>query len=136
MSYYDNDYTDDMYDRYMHTGEGAEYFEDRAEEYPDEYMEEVETEKIVEYKDTNEMLDDTIRYLKLQIKEKERIIKEQKRIERKRKAQAKKKSKRTKNTITETPHTDKQTLSYNTKFVIGCFLFVLNIILLWFVLTM
>ena len=82
MSYYDNDYTDDMYDRYMHTGEGAEYFEDRAEEYPDEYIEEVETEKVVEYKDTNKMLDDTIRYLKLQIKEKERIIKEQKRIER------------------------------------------------------
>ena len=136
MSYYDNDYTDDMYDRYMHTGEGAEYFEDRAEEYPDEYIEEVETENVVEYKDTNEMLDDTIRYLKLQIKEKERIIKEQKRIERKRKAQAKKKSKSTKNTITETPHTDKQTLSYNTKFVIWCFLFVLNIILLWFVLTM
>ena len=28
MSYHDNDYTDDMYERYMHTGEGAEYFED------------------------------------------------------------------------------------------------------------
>ena len=80
MSYYDNDYTDDMYDRYMHTGKGAEYFEDRAEEYPDEYIEEVETEKVVEHKDTNEMLDDTIRYLKLQIKEKERIIKEQKEL--------------------------------------------------------
>ena len=136
MSYYDNDYTDDMYDRYMHTGEGAEYFEDRAEEYPDEYIEEVETKEVVEYKDTNEMLDATIRYLRLQIKEKERIIKEQKRIERKKKSQAKKKSKSTKNAITETPQTDKQTLSYNTKFAIGCFLFVLNIILLWFVLTM
>ena len=68
MSSYDNDYTDEMYDRYMHTGEGAEYFEDITEEYPDEYIEEVEAEKEVEYKDTNEMLDDTIRYLKLQIK--------------------------------------------------------------------
>ena len=28
MSYHDNDYTDDMYERDMHTGEGAEYFED------------------------------------------------------------------------------------------------------------
>ena len=35
MSYYDNDYSDDMYYRYMHTGEGAEYFE---EESPCEYI--------------------------------------------------------------------------------------------------
>ena len=74
MSYYDNDYTDEMYDRYMHTGEGAEYFEDIPEE---EYIEEIVTEEVVEYKDLNEMLDDTIRYLKQQIKEKERIIKAQ-----------------------------------------------------------
>lgn len=133
MSNYDNDYTDDMYDRYMHTGEGAEYFEDTPEE---EYIEEIVTEEVVEYKDTNEMLDDTIRYLKLQIKEKERIIKEQKRIERKRKAQAKKNSKRTKPIAIETPQEKKQTLSYNARFSIGCFLFVLNIIILWFVLTM
>ena len=91
MSYYDNDYTDDMYDRYMHTGEGAEYFEDRAEEYPDEYIEEVETENVVEYKDTNEMLDDTIRYLKQQIKEKERIIKAQQKKTTQQKKLAKKK---------------------------------------------
>ena len=136
MSYYDNDYTDDMYDRYMHTGEGAEYFEDRTEEYSEEYIEEVEPRKVVEYKDTNEMLDDTIRYLKQQIKEKERIIKEQKRIERKRKAQAKKNSKRTKPIAIETPQEKNQTLSYNARFSIGCFLFVLNIIILWFVLTM
>ena len=109
MSYYDNDYTDDMYDRYMHTGEGAEYFEDRAEEYPDEYIEEVETENVVEYKDTNEMLDDTIRYLKLQLKEKERIIKEHKRIERKRKTQAQKKGKSKKRTVIATPPTGGQT---------------------------
>ena len=30
MSNYDNDYTDDMYDRYMHTGEGAEYFDTKS----------------------------------------------------------------------------------------------------------
>lgn len=41
MSNYDNDYTDEMYDRYMLTGEGAEYFEDTPEE---EYIEEIATE--------------------------------------------------------------------------------------------
>ena len=75
MSNYDNDYTDDMYDRYMHTGEGAEYFEDTPEE---EYIEEIVTEEVVEYKDLNEQLDDVIRYLRQQIKEKERAIKAQK----------------------------------------------------------
>lgn len=75
MSNYDNDYTDDMYDRYMHTGEGAEYFEDTPVE---EYIEEIVTEEVVEYKDLNEQLDDVIRYLKQQIKEKERAIKAQK----------------------------------------------------------
>lgn len=75
MSNYDNDYTDDMYDRYMHTGEGAEYFEDTPEE---EYIEEIVTGEVVEYKDLNEQLDDVIRYLKQQIKEKERATKAQK----------------------------------------------------------
>ena len=88
MSYYDNDYTDDMYDRYMHTGEGAEYFEDTPEE---EYIEEIVTEEVVEYKDLNEMLDDTIRYLKQQIKEKERIIKAQQKKTTQQKKLAKKK---------------------------------------------
>ena len=78
MGYYDNDYIDDMYDRYMHTGEGAEYFEDSVEEeYIEEIEDEVETEEAEEYSDLNEMLDDTIRYLKQKIKEKERIIKAQ-----------------------------------------------------------
>ena len=88
MSYYDNDYTDDMYDRYMHTGEGAEYFEDTPEE---EYIEEIVTEEVVEYKDLNEMLNDTIRYLKQQIKEKERIIKAQQKKTTQQKKLAKKK---------------------------------------------
>lgn len=88
MSYYDNDYTDEMYDRYMHTGEGAEYFEDTPEE---EYIEEIVTEEVVEYKDLNEQLDDVIRYLKQQIKEKERIIKAQKKKTAPKKKTAKKK---------------------------------------------
>ena len=88
MSYYDNDYTDEMYDRYMHTGEGAEYFEETPEE---EYIEEIVTEEVVEYKDLNEQLDDVIRYLKQQIKEKERIIKAQKKKTAPQKKTAKKK---------------------------------------------
>ena len=88
MSYYDNDYTDEMYDRYMHTGEGAEYFEDTPEE---EYIEEIVTEEVVEYKDLNEQLDDVIRYLKQQIKEKERIIKAQQKKTTQQKKLAKKK---------------------------------------------
>ena len=88
MSYYDNDYTDEMYDRYMHTGEGAEYFEDTPE---DEYIEEIVTEEVVEYKDLNEQLDDVIRCLKQQIKEKERIIKAQKKKTAPKKKTAKKK---------------------------------------------
>ena len=88
MSYYDNDYTDDMYDRYMLTGEGAEYFEDTLE---DEYIEEVVTEEAVEFKELNEQLDDVIRCLKQQIKEKERIIKTQRKRTASKKNIAKKK---------------------------------------------
>lgn len=91
MSYYDNDNTDDMYDRYMHTGEGAEYFEDSEEEdHLDECVNEVETE-VVEYKDLNEQLDDLILYLEQQIKEKEHIIKAQKKKNTQKKKSAKKK---------------------------------------------
>lgn len=72
----DNDYTNETYDRYMLTGEGAEYFEDAPEE---EYAEEIAPQEYPEYKDLNEQLDDVIRYLKQQIKEKERILKVQKR---------------------------------------------------------
>ena len=87
MSYYDNDYTDYMYDRYMHTGEGAEYFEDEPEY---EYIEEDETVETVEYKDLNAQLDDVIRSLKQQIKEKERAIKAQQRKSAKKKPSRKK----------------------------------------------
>ena len=86
--YYDNDYTDDIYDRYMNTGEGAEYFEDTPE-YED--IEEIITERVVEYKNLNEQLDEIILSLKQQIKEKERIIKAQKKKTAPKKKTAKKK---------------------------------------------
>ena len=73
MSYYDSDYTDEIYERYMHTGEGAEFFEDSKEE---ENIEDIVIEN-VEHKDLNKQLDDIIRCLKKQIKEKERTIKTQ-----------------------------------------------------------
>lgn len=71
MSYYESPYSDDAYERHMHTGELAEYFE--AEIVEDVVEEEVECE------DLNKQLDDVIRSLKRQIKEKERIIKARKR---------------------------------------------------------
>ena len=78
----DNAYTAETYDRYMLTGEGAEYFEDASEE---EYTEEISPQETPEYKDLNEQLDDVIRHLKQQIKEKERFLKAQKRKARKKK---------------------------------------------------
>ena len=97
MNDYDNDYTDDMYDRYMLTGEGAEYFEDfediTEEDEDDDDVEEVninqthteiietdiaETEA-PEYVDINKQLDEIIRILKRQLKEKERLLKHQNR---------------------------------------------------------
>lgn len=75
MSSYDNDYTDEMYERYMLTDEGAEYFEEHREE---EDTEKIITERVVGDKSLDEQLDDVIRCLKQQIKEKERIIKAQK----------------------------------------------------------
>ena len=67
MSYYDNDYSDDMYDRYMHTGEGAEYFE---EESPCEYIPPRRRYyKVSSGKHSNDELDEIIRRLKQQKKE-------------------------------------------------------------------
>ena len=80
-----SDYTDDIYERYMLTGEGAEYFEDYTEESFEDFIEEEETEIVAENRDLNAQLDDVIRMLKQQIKEKERLIKkEQKKRKRKR----------------------------------------------------
>ena len=79
-----SDYTDDIYERYMLTGEGAEYFEDYPEESFEDFIEEEETEIVAENRDLNAQLDDVIRMLKQQIKEKERLIKkEQKKGKRK-----------------------------------------------------
>ena len=67
MSYYDNDYSDDMYDRYMHTGEGAEYFEDYQEDEPC---------GIVDCRSLEEQLDDLIDELEQKKKELEKRAKE------------------------------------------------------------
>lgn len=92
MNDYDNDYTDDMYDRYMLTGEGAEYFED-FEDITEEDEEDDDVEEVIinqtqteiteteapEYVDINKQLDEIIRILKRQLKEKERLLKHQNR---------------------------------------------------------
>ena len=86
MNDYDNDYTDDMYDRYMLTGEGAEYFEDFediTEEDEEVNINQTQTEitetEAPEYVDINKQLDEIIRILKRQLKEKERLLKHQNR---------------------------------------------------------
>ncbi len=86
-----------MYDRYMLTGEGAEYFEDFTEEDDDveeNYINQRQTNiaetEVTEYKDLNEQLDDVIRYLKQQLKEKERIIKAQNKTAKSKKKSTKK----------------------------------------------
>lgn len=80
-----SDYIDDIYERYMLTGEGAEYFEDFTENDTEELIEEEPTEIIAETKDLNAQLDDVIRMLKQQIKEKERLIKQTQKRKRKNK---------------------------------------------------
>ena len=72
-----SDYTDDIYERYMLTGEGAEYFEDYTEESVVDYFVEEETDIVADNRDLNAQLDDVIRMLKQQIKEKERLIKKE-----------------------------------------------------------
>ena len=71
-----SDYYDDIYERYMCTGEGAEYFEDSPdEEYSEEYDDTCETTGIerIEYNldELNELLDRRITEL-------ERMIESQK----------------------------------------------------------
>ncbi len=81
-----SDYTDDIYERYMLTGEGAEFFEDYTEESVVEYfVEEEETDIVADNRDLNAQLDDVIRMLKQQIKEKERLIKKEQKKKPKRK---------------------------------------------------
>ena len=81
----------------MLTGEGAEYFEDFTEEDDDveeNYINQMQTNiaetEVTEYKDLNKQLDDVIRYLKQQLKEKERIIKAQNKTAKSKKKSTKK----------------------------------------------
>ena len=85
-----SDYIDDIYERYMLTGEGAEYFEDYTEEETEDFTEEEETEIVAENRDLDAQLDDVIRMLKQQIKEKERLKKKKKKKKEKEKAKTKK----------------------------------------------
>lgn len=90
-----SDYIDDIYERYMLTGEGAEYFEDYTEEETEDFTEEEETEIVAENRDLDAQLDDVIRMLKQQIKEKERLIKkEQQKKKKKEKEKEKAKTKK------------------------------------------
>ena len=73
MAGYHNDYTCSMYDFYMLTGEGAEYFEDPVEE--DFYQEESQEEPYFETFD--ERLDYIIECLEEELAEKKRLIAKQ-----------------------------------------------------------
>ena len=70
-----SDYTDETYERYMLTGEGAEYFED---EYDEEDVEIVEDEEELSGFDRLErQLDKAIYYLEQKLKEQKRLAKAQ-----------------------------------------------------------
>ena len=79
MAGYHNDYTCSMYDFYMLTGEGSEYFEDTTEEYQEEYQEECQEECQEElyFETFDDWLDYNIERLEAEIAEKKRIIAEQ-----------------------------------------------------------
>ena len=91
-----SDYIDDIYERYMLTGEGAEYFEDYTEEETEDFTEEEETEIVAENRDLDAQLDDVIRMLKQQIKEKERLIKKEQQKKKKKKKEKEKEKAKTK----------------------------------------
>lgn len=78
MAGYHNDYTCSMYDFYMLTGEGAEYFEDVADEEDCCDQEECEQDDERCFETFDERLDYIIECLEEDIKEKKRIIAEQK----------------------------------------------------------
>ncbi len=79
MSEHDSQMWDD-YDHYMHTGELSEYFEENSTEHKKQTKcGDVPCDTFcVADEDVNKKLDDVIRYLEQQIKEKERAIKSQK----------------------------------------------------------
>ena len=71
----ENDYTCSLYDIYMLTGEGAEYFEDVIEEEGDEAcQDECEQDDEPCFETLDEQLDYLIQCLEQEIEEKERII--------------------------------------------------------------
>ena len=77
MAGYHNDYTCSMYDFYMLTGEGAEYFEDTTE---DDYCQEEcqeESQEELYFETFDDWLDYNIERLEAEIAEKKRIIAEQ-----------------------------------------------------------
>lgn len=77
MAGYDNDYECSMYDFYMLTGEGAEYFEDVTEEGEGGCQDECEQDDEPYFETFDEHLDYIIECLEEEIAEKKRIIAEQ-----------------------------------------------------------
>ena len=77
MAGYDNDYECSMYDFYMLTGEGAEYFEDVTDEEVGSCQDECEQDDEPYFETLDERLDYIIECLEEEIKEKKRIIAEQ-----------------------------------------------------------
>ena len=77
MGGYHNDYTCSMYDFYMLTGEGAEYFEDITDEEVSCTQEDCERDDEPCFETLDEQLDYIIECLEEEIKEKKRIIAEQ-----------------------------------------------------------
>lgn len=70
-----NDYYDDIYERYMCTGEGAEYFENSPEECDEEYSEEYEdASEFTENEQIEFNLDELNKVLDRRIAELERMI--------------------------------------------------------------
>lgn len=78
MGGYHNDYTCSMYDFYMLTGEGAEYFEDITDEEDLCSQEECEQDDEPCFETLDEQLDYIIECLEEEIKERKRFIAEQK----------------------------------------------------------
>ena len=79
MAGYYNDYTCSMYDFYMLTGEGAEYFEDTYEEdvLEESFDQEVCHQEEPCFETFDERLDYIIQCLEEEIAEKKRLIAEQ-----------------------------------------------------------
>ena len=73
MSSYHNDFTCSMYDFYMLTGEGAEYFEDAVEDEA-ACQDECEQEEELYFETLDEQLDYIIQCLEQEIEEKKHMM--------------------------------------------------------------